>query len=197
MIKILVERDQYLSRGVHIGMRNKSKDMESFVFHVKKSRLAIIDVEQTDKRLEIAGKFLARYKPEDILVVSRKENGFKPIKKMEEICGVKTIAGRFLPGMLTNPNSKEYIEPRIVVVTDPDEDKQAIKEALAAKIPVIAICDTGNSLKYIDFVIPANNKGKKSLGLIYYLLTRQYMLNRGLIKSEKDFKYSIEDFTQE
>ena len=178
-------------------MRNKSKDMESFVFHVKKSRLAIIDVEQTDKRLEIAGKFLARYKPEDILVVSRKENGFKPIKKMEEICGVKTIAGRFLPGMLTNPNSKEYIEPRIVVVTDPDEDKQAIKEALAAKIPVIAICDTGNSLKYIDFVIPANNKGKKSLGLIYYLLTRQYMLNRGLIKSEKDFKYSIEDFTQE
>jgi len=194
---MLAERDEYLSRGVHIGMRTKSKDMGDFVFHVKKSKLAVIDVEKTDQRLEIAAKFLANYEPEEIVAVSRKENGIKPILKMQESCGIKALPGRFLPGMFTNPNSKEYTEPKIIIITDPSEDKQAVKEALAAKLPIIAICDTGNFTDNIDFIIPANNKGKKSLGLMYYLLTKNYMINKGLIKKETDFNYSIEDFTTE
>jgi len=197
VIKILVERDEYLSRGVHIGMRTKSKDMSPFVFQIKKSKLAVVNVEKTDERILIAAKFLSNYEPENIAVVSRKENGIKPIIKMQEIAGVRAVSGRFLPGLFTNPNAKEFIEPKIVVITDPSEDKQGVKEAMAAKLPIIAICDTGNFTDNIDLVIPANNKGKKALGIIYYLLTKYYMLNKGLIKSEKDFKSTIEDFTAE
>lgn len=183
-----------MARGTHIGMRTTSKEMRKFVFQIKRNRIAVIDLDITDARIEKAANLLSKYPPEKILVVSRKETGFKPVLKFSEITGSKAIYGRFLPGTLTNPNSPNFIEPEIMVITDPVEDKQAIIEAKKANIPVIGICNTGNDTSYIDFIIPANNLGKRSIGLIYFLLARELMKKRGKIKEDKDFKYKIDDF---
>ena len=99
-----------------------------------------------------------------------------------------------MPGTLTNPNYEKFIEPDVVLITDPLSDRQALKEAVKARIPVVAICDTFNETKNVDLVIPANNKGKKSLALIYWLLAREILKVRGEIKSDEEFKYSVEDF---
>lgn len=189
---MLAERDTYLSYGVQIGMRNKVEDMRPFIFQIKKNKLALIDVEQIDNRIGAAAKLLSNYEPEDILLVSRKENGHKPVHVFSELTGAKCVYGRFMPGLLTNPQSDNFIEPEILVVTDPEEDKQAINEAVDARIPIIAICDTANDLDWIDLVIPGNNKGRKSLGFIYYLLAREYRQAR-----EEEFDLEPEDFIAE
>lgn len=196
-MNILVDRETYLSKGVHIGMRAKSKDMEPYIYRVKKNKLAIIDLEKTDERIKQAAQFLSKFDPEEILLVSRKEEGWKPIVKFSEVTGAEEIYDRFMPGVLTNPNSDKFMEPKVVVVTDPLEDKQAVKEAVDAKIPIVAICDSANTLEFIDLVIPGNNKGKKSLGMIYYLLTREYLKATGEIEEDDEFELSVEDFTEE
>lgn len=197
VIDILVDREKYLSKGVHIGMRAKYKDMEPYIYRVKKNKLAIIDLEKTDERIKQTAQFLSKFDPEDILLVSRKEEGWKPIVKFAELTGAKRIYDRFMPGILTNPNSDKFMEPKAIVVTDPVEDEQAVREAVDAKIPIVAICDSANRLEYIDLVIPGNNKGKKSLGLIYYLLTREYLKNVGEIDEDGEFDFDVEEFTEE
>lgn len=189
---MLAERDTYLSYGVQIGMRNKVEDMKPFIFQIKKNKLALIDVEQIDSRIEAAANLLSNYDPEDILLVSRKENGHKPIHIFSKLTGAKEVYGRFMPGILTNPRSDNFMEPEILIVTDPEEDKQAINEAVDARIPVVAICDTANDLEWIDLVIPGNNKGRKSLGFIYYLLAREYRKIR-----DEEFDLEPEDFIAE
>jgi small subunit ribosomal protein S2 len=194
---MLIDKEEYLSAGVNIGMRRKVQDMEPFIYRVKKNKLAIINLDESDNRIETGATFLSKYDPEDILVISRKEAGHKSIVTFAEATGAQRIFGRFMPGTLTNPNSDEYIEPEIVVVTDPIEDKQAVKEAVEAHIPVVAICDTVNKLENIDYVIPANNKGTRSLAVVYYLLAREYLKNRGELEEDEEFDYMIDDFETE
>lgn len=186
-----------MARGTHIGMRTTTKKMKPFVFQIKRNKLAVVDLDKTDKRIEIAGKMLSHYEPQDIVVVSRKETGFKPVVQFGEVTGAISIHGRFLPGTLTNPLSTEFKEPKIMVITDPVEDKQAIKEARDANIPVIGIANTGNATDYLDLVIPANNLGKKSIGIIYYLLAAEYLKSRGKIKNLGELESKIDDFTME
>lgn len=188
----LIKRDDYLSAGVHIGMKNKTKQMEEYIYKTRPDGLAVLNVKKTDEKIKAAGKFLSRY--ENILFISRKKNGQIPVKKAAEAVDGDVVVDRFLPGTLTNPQSPNYKEPDVIVVTDPLADKQAIDEAVKERIPVVGVCDTFNELDYIDFVIPANNKGRKSLGLILYLLSREILKNRG--KSDKDF-YTLEDFQGE
>ncbi len=190
----LADRNEYLSAGVHIGMRMKTKEMAPFIFKTRPDGLSVLDIEKTDERIEVAAKFISSYN--DVMVVCRKTNGIKPIKKMAEMINGKAVTERFLPGTLSNPNFKNYMEPDLVVVTDPIADKQAVKEATEKRIPIVAICDTYNDMEFIDLIIPANNKGKKSLGLIYYLLTREILKAKGDIKKNSDFKASLEDFTE-
>jgi small subunit ribosomal protein S2 len=194
---MLIDKDDYLEAGVNIGMRRKVEDMKPFIYRVKKNKLAIIDLEQTDERIETAGRFLAQYDPEDILVISRKEAGHEPIVTFAEATGAERIYGRFMPGTLTNPTNEDFREPELVVVTDPVEDKQAVREAVQAHIPVVAICDTVNKLEYIDYCIPANNKGTRSLAIIYYLLAREYLKNRDMLEDDDAFEYTIDDFEAE
>ena len=190
----LADRNEYLSAGVHIGMRMKTKGMAPFIFKTRPDGLSVLDIEKTDERIKIAASFLSGYT--DIMVVCRKTNGIKPVKKFAEMIGAKVVTSRFLPGTLSNPNFKDYMEPDVILVTDPIADKQAITEATHRRIPIMAICDTYNDLEFVDFIIPANNKGKKSLGIIYYLLTREILKIRKEIKDDKDFKATLEDFTE-
>lgn len=189
----LIEIDQYLASGVHIGTREKTGDMSPFIYRARSDGLFVLDIRQADTRIASAGKLIARYDPEDVYVVSARQYGQKPVEKFGEVTGVETNAGRFIPGTLTNPSFEHYTEPKLLVVTDPVADKQPLKESSSVGIPVIGICDTDNKTKNIDLIVPANNRGKKALGLLYWLLAREVLKAREGIEDE-DFEVPIEEF---
>jgi len=186
--ELLVPKQDYLSAGIHIGMKSRTADMKKFIYKIREDGLAVLDLKMLDERIVTAAKFFFGMKK--ILVVGRKLNSHIPIKKFCEIVGCESITGRFMPGTLTNPSYKQFVEPDVVLLADPLSDYQALKEAVDSRIPVVAFCDTFNETRNIDFIIPCNNKGKKSLALIYWLLAREIQKNRG----EKEFKYKVEDF---
>ncbi|WP_457754094.1 30S ribosomal protein S2 [Thermococcus sp.] len=194
MDEYLVPLDQYLAAGVHIGTQQKTKDMKKFIYRVRQDGLYVLDVRKTDERLRIAGKFLAKFEPDKILAVSVRLYGQKPVKKFGEVTGARAIPGRFLPGTMTNPAVKNFFEPDVLIITDPRADHQALKEAVEVGIPIVALVDTENLLSYVDLAIPTNNKGRKALALIYWILAREILYNRKEIESREDFKIPVEDF---
>lgn len=189
----LVPVEEYLAAGVHIGTQQKSKDMMKFIYRVRGDGLYILDIQATDERIKTAAKFLSQYDPAKILIVTSRQYGQYPAKKFAEAIGGMSVIGRFIPGMLTNQRLNKYIEPEVVVVTDPIGDSQAITEAVQAGIPIVALCDTNNMTKYVDLVIPTNNKGRKALSMIYYLLTREMLRLRGVATSltPEDFETEL------
>ena len=195
--EMLISEENYMTSGVHIGTRQKTADIKEFIYKVRNDGLYIIDVKKTDERIKSAAKFLSKYDPSKVLVVSVRQYGQKPIKKLGEFTGIRVMEGRFRPGTLTNPNSKDFFEPEVVLLTDPLADIQALHEAKNIGIPVVALCDTNNETRYIDIVIPTNNKGRRALALIYWLLTRSILKEKGKIKSDDDFSAQIEDFEAE
>ena len=192
--KLLINSEVYLKSGIHIGTKFKTKDMKGFVFKKRNDGLSIMNLQLIDERIRTAAKLLSNYEPEDILIVGRRENVWRAIKKFSKHTGAEVFAGRYPPGCLTNPNLPNHIEKQIIIVTDPWPDRNAIKDALKIGIYVIALCDTNNVFNGIDYVIPCNNKGRKSLGIIFYLLAREYLRNKGLIGSDKELDESLSEF---
>ena len=195
--KMMVSEETYMTSGVHIGTRQKTADIKEFIYKVRNDGLYIIDVKKTDVRIKHAAKFLVQYDPSKVLVVSVRQYGQKPVQKLGEFTGMQILEGRFRPGTLTNPNSKDFIEPEAILLTDPLADIQALKEAKNIGIPVVALCDTNNETRYVDFVIPTNNKGRRALALIYWLLTKAILTEQGKIKSDGEFTAAVEDFEAE
>lgn len=185
--KLLIPRGEYLSAGAHIGMCFKTASMKRFIYKVRADGLAVLNISLLDKRIGYASNMLANAKR--ILFVSRKEVGHEPVKRIAEVLGAKAKVGRFMPGSLTNPSFEDFFEPDILVVTDPASDKQALREAVKMRIPIIGLCDTSNETSYIDLVLPCNNKGKKSLALIYWGLAKETLAKRG-----EEFDLKINDF---
>ena len=192
-----IPEETYMTSGAHIGTRQKTADIKEFIYKVRNDGLYIIDVKKTDERIKIAAKFLAKYDPNNVLIVSVRQYGQKPIKTLSQHTGIQVLDGRFRPGTLTNPSSKGFIEPELLIVTDPLADAQALHEAENVGIPVVGLCDTNNETKYLDIVIPTNNKGRRALALVYWLLTRAILKEKGKIKSYDDFKPTVEDFEAE
>ncbi len=189
---MLAERTDYLSAGVHIGMKSCTKYLRQFVYKIRDDGLAVFNLRKVDMRIAVAANFLSQF--DNILVVSRKSNAAEAIIKFAEVTGTKAIAGRFSPGTLTNPSYSDFFEPDVVISVDPLVDENAIKEAKKKRIPMIALCDTFNEASDVDLIIPANNNGKKSMALIFMLLAREILKKRGKVKKDSDFKYTIEDF---
>jgi len=202
--EILVDKDEekkqlYLSCGIHIGTKLLSGDARRFIYRQTNYGLYVIDLTKTDERLNIAAKFLSKYVEEGsdrVIVSSVRRYGKEPVKKFCEVLGCRAITERFIPGSLTNPIIDDYIkDASVVVIVDPHADKVILREAKLARIPVIALFDTDDTLNGIDLAIPANNRGKKALGLAFWLLARQIMLEMGKIASEDEFSYDLEEFT--
>ena len=189
----LIPPDEYLAAGVHIGTQIRTGDMKRFIYKVRPDGLYALDIKKLDERIRIAGKFLARFDPAKILAVSARQYGQKPVMMFAKAVGCDYVIGRFIPGTLTNPMLKEYREPDVVIVTDPAIDRQAVEEATRVGIPVVALCDTNNSTANVDLVIPTNNKGRKALALVYWLLAKEVLKNRGV----EEFPYSSSDFEAE
>ena len=192
--ELLVPLDQYLACGIHIGTQIATSSMKPFIYRVRNDGLYVLDVRTTDLRIRAAAKFLSRYEPDKVLVVSARAYGFKPIEAFASTIRCKALPRRFIPGTLTNPNIDEYLEPDVIMITDPRADRQALKEALRVGIPVVALCDTDNGTKNVDVVIPANNKGRRALSLIFWLLAREILKERGEIASNEDLKVSLSEF---
>ena len=192
---MLAERTDYLSAGVHIGMKSCTPYLKRFVYKVRDDGLSVFNLRKVDARIVTAASFLSSFK--NILVISRKTNAADSIEKFAEVVGCKHIAGRFSPGTLTNPSYRDFFEPDVVVIIDSLVDDQAIKEAKRKRIPIVALCDTFNEASDIDLIIPANNNGKKSLALIFMLLAREMLKKKGSIKKDSEFKYKPEDFGYE
>ena len=192
--ELLIDEDTFLTCGVHIGTKQKSKDMEPYVYKVRDDGLRILNVNMTSEKVVEAAQFLKDFDPKDVLVVSARQYGWKPATKFAESCGFECIAGRFTPGRLTNPEMRFFIEPKVIVLTDTAADAQAFREATNIKIPVIAMCDSNNLTTNVDIVIPGNNKGRRSLALIYWLLSREILRIRGELAADEDLEETIDDF---
>ena len=192
--ELLLPRDTLLSAGIHIGTRMKTKDMEQFIYRVRSDGLFVLDVKKTDDRIKIAAKFLARFEPAKIAAAAARLYAQEPVRKFCEVIRATPVVGRFIPGLLSNPLYPNRIEPEVLIVSDPRADFQAVKEASSAGIPVVALCSTDNEFSGVDLVIPTNNKGRRALAVVYWLLARQVLREKGELAPDKDLPLTIEDF---
>jgi len=192
--ELLLPQDTMLSAGIHIGTRMKTKDMVPFIYRVRSDGLFVLDVKKTDERIRAAAKFLARFEPAKIAIVAARLYARSPGEKFCEVVGATPILGRFIPGLLSNPLHPNRIEPNVIIVSDPKADVQAVKEASAVGIPVVALCSTDNDFSDVDLAIPTNNKGRRALAVIYWLLARQILRERGEIPPDGEMSQSIDDF---
>jgi len=183
-----------LSTGIRVGTPVKTKYMTPFIVRANPEGLYILDISKTLSRIDVAAKFIGRSAISKVAVTSAREYGKTPVEKFCELTGATYILGRFMPGTFTNPSLPKYMEPEIVIVTDPQADQQAVIEATRAGVPVIAISNSDNVTSKVDLVIPANNRGRKALATVYWLLAREVLKKQGAIKLDSDMKMPIDEF---
>ena len=196
-IDLLTPMDKYLAAGCHIGTQVKTQDMEPFVYRQRPIGLYVLDVRKTDERIRTAAKFISRFDPDKVVIISGRVYGKRPVQSFARFIGGHAFTDRFVPGTLTNPNiagPRIYIEPELVIITDPRTDQQALSEAARIGVPVIALCDTDNVITNIDLVIPSNNRGRKALALIYFLLAREVLRERGELTPDSEVAFTTDDF---
>ena len=191
---LLLPQEILLSAGVHIGTRIKTKDMEPFIYKVRPDGLFVLDMEQMNERIKIVAKFLSRMDLRKVCVASSKRYGVNPVDQFCNVLGCKVYTGRFTSGTFTNPEVSDFFEPQAVIVTDSLADQQIVEEASQAGVPVVALCSTDNSLNNVDLVIPVNNKGRRSLAIVFWLLAREILRENGNLPASGDFGKTIEDF---
>lgn len=183
-----------LATGIRVGTLVKTKDMEHFISRTRPDGLHIIDLDKILSRIDIAAKFIARSDIKRVVVCSIREYGETPVGMFCSLTGAITITGRFMPGTFTNPLYPKHIDPELVIIADPVMDARAIDEASKVGVPVIAICDTDNVTSNVDLIIPGNNRGRRALATIFWLLARAVLIHSGALTPDQQLKYSIEDF---
>jgi small subunit ribosomal protein S2 len=191
---LLLPRDTLLSAGIHIGTKMSTKSMRPFIYRVRGDGLFVLDVKKMDERIQVVAKFLSRFEPKKIVAVAARLYAQTPVEKFCELTGATPIIGRFIPGLFSNPLYPTRIEPDVVLVSDPRADHQAVKEAGVIGVPVVGLCSTDNYFSGVDLAIPTNNKGRRALAVIYWLLARELLREKGTLAPDENLELSIEDF---
>ena len=186
-------KKKILTTGIRVGTQVKTKFMIPFITKASPEGLYILDLDITIEKIQTAAKFINRLGTDNLIVCSARQYAETPIEKFCEVLGSKKLLGRFMPGTLTNPSLPYYIEPKLVFISDPQVDEQAIIEATNAGIPIIGISNTDNITSNLDVIIPANNRGRKALATVYWLLIRQILIEKGELKENEPMKYEIDD----
>lgn len=195
--KLLTEPENYLKHGAHIGLTYRTGNMHKFIYKVRQDRLSIFSLNMIDERIRLAAKMLARYDKDDVLVIGSRAYAKRPVRKFAEATGVKYVSGRFSPGSFTNPRESDFREPKIILVADPIADRQAVREAAKVGLALIGVCDSNALTRNTDLIIPMNNKGKQSIALLFWLLTKQYLVERGEMKEGDELKETLEDYVSQ
>lgn len=193
-IEFLVPQEKYLEAGMHIGSRTKTGSMRQFIYKAREDGLHVLDLKRLDERMRAASKLLSSYPVERFYVVGGKDNAFKPVNKFCTLTGAQPLVGRFTPGRFTNPERGDFVEPQVVFVVDPASDRQAVKEASEIHAPVVALCDTNNTLRNVDVAIPTNNKGRKAIAFSFWILAREVLKHQGKISSNEEYKLTPAEF---
>ena len=181
-------KKKLLSTGIRVGTEVKTKFMIPYITQANPEGLYLLNLDITLDRIQTAAKFIKKFDIKKVIVYSGRSYATTPIKKFCELTGAEKMLGRFMPGTLTNPSLPYYSEPQLMIISDPQVDAQAVTEATNAGIPVIGIANTDNVTSKLDLVIPANNRGRKSLATVYWLLARE------ILQDPETMKYEIEDF---
>ena len=191
---LLLPLEDLLAAGLHIGTRIKTGDMEPYIYRVRPDGLFILNIGKTDEKIRLASRFITRFEQDRVLIVSSRLYGKTPVDRFCETTKTVPIVGRFMPGLISNPLQPNHADPQLVVVTDPRADWQPIKEASSAGVPVVALCDTDNVFSGVDLAIPVNNKGRRALAMVYWLLARQVLRERGELPQDGTVTLTVDDF---
>ncbi|MCL5788421.1 MAG: 30S ribosomal protein S2 [Candidatus Marsarchaeota archaeon] len=192
--QLLVPEEVYKTSNVNIGTNRKARLMSRFIQGTQSDGVYILDVKQLDERIKFASRFLSQFQPDKIVAVGLRRNAFAPVFKFSAHTKCVPLTGGFTAGTFTNPSLNVYSEPDAVLISDPLNETQPVLEAAEMGIPIVAVCDTDSPVEYIDYVIPANNRGRKSLAVIYWLLAREILKVRGELPSAAEWTVKPEDF---
>ncbi|MFH1095606.1 MAG: 30S ribosomal protein S2 [Candidatus Micrarchaeota archaeon] len=190
----LIKQEKYLEAGIHIGTKLRVIDMTRFIYRTRSDGLYVLDLRKVDERIRLAGKLLAHYDPKDIVVVASRTYSSMAANQFAALTGAKVATGRVVPGLFTNSSRSDFVEPKLVIICDPKGERQAVVECGKMGLPTIGLCDTDNFTMYIDWVVPCNNKGRRSLLLIFWLFAREMALSSGKVASYDEFKPTFEEF---
>jgi len=171
-----------LAVQAHIGTKNLEPSMERYVWKRRADGVHIIDLQKTWEKLVLAARIIAAIEhPTDICVISGKPFSQRAVLKFGHFTGANSLAGRYTPGTFTNQIQAKFMEPRLLVLSDPRTDHQPLTESSYVNIPTIAFCNTDSPVDYVDVVIPCNTKGKHAVGLLWYLLCREVLYLKNVI----------------
>jgi small subunit ribosomal protein S2 len=190
---ILTSLENYIKTAAYLGTKVITPSMRKYVYRRRLDGLAILNTNLVDKKLKEAIDFVVQFKPNEWTLVCKREAGWRPAKMFAELTGVRLFTKKYPAGVITNTELPNFFETKMMMVSDPWLDKNALNDAKIVRVPVVGICDTNNNTTDIDVVVIANNKSNKSLGLIFWLLAREYMKAHGIDKKLPE----LEDFVGE
>ncbi|PSN86758.1 30S ribosomal protein S2 [Candidatus Marsarchaeota G1 archaeon BE_D] len=194
LTQLLIGEDVYKNANVNLGTNRKAKLMHRFIQGIQSDGVYLLNISKIDERIRLGARFLFQFEPEKVVCVGLRRNAHAPVLKFAAHTRYKAIIESFVAGTFTNPSLPTYIEPDAVLISDPLNEAQPVLEAAEMGIPVVAICDTDSPVEYVDLVIPANNRGRKSLALVYWLLAREILKLRGEIPLDTEWTVKPDEF---